>query len=40
MRSERIQGHEWGTYVALETFLRDGTRDGLQPARVRVTELQ
>jgi hypothetical protein len=25
MRSERIEGHEWGTYVALDTFLRDGT---------------
>ena len=35
-----FEGHEWGTYVALEMFLCDGTRDGLRPARARVTELQ
>ncbi len=40
MRSERIQGDEWGAYVALETFLSDGTWDGLRPARARVTECQ
>jgi hypothetical protein len=38
MRNERIQGDEWGTYGVLETFLSDGTRDGLRPARARVTE--
>jgi hypothetical protein len=38
MPSEGIQGDEWGTYGALETFGGDGTRDGLRPARARVTE--
>ena len=38
MDSESIQGDEWGTYVALETFSTTGTRDGLRPERARVTE--
>jgi len=38
MRNERIQGDEQGAYVALETFLGDGTRDGLKGASLRVTE--
>ena len=40
MRSERIQGDEWGAYSALETFGGDGTWDGLRSARTRVTEGQ
>jgi hypothetical protein len=40
MRSERIEGHEWGTYVVLETFLGDGTWDHLQDASLKVTECQ
>jgi hypothetical protein len=40
MRSEGIQGDEWGAYVVLETFLSDGTWEGLRPARARVTECQ
>ena len=38
MRSERMQGHEWEAYVALDTFLSDGTWDGLRGASPRVTE--
>ena len=38
MRRERIQGHEWETYVALETFLSDGTWDHLQVERPKMTE--
>jgi hypothetical protein len=38
MPSEGIQGHEWGAYVALETFLCDGTRDCLKGASLKVTE--
>jgi hypothetical protein len=38
MPSEGIEGHEWGTYVALDTFLRDGTWEGLQDASLRVPE--
>jgi hypothetical protein len=38
MRSERIEGHAWEAYVALETFLSDGTRDGLRTERSKVTE--
>ena len=38
MDSESIEGDEWGTYVALETFSTTGTRDGLRPERARVTE--
>ena len=40
MPSEGIQGHEWGAYVVLETFLCDGTWDGLRSASSRVTECQ
>lgn len=40
MNSEFIQGHEWGAYVALETFLSDGTRDRLRDASPKVTECQ
>lgn len=40
MPSEGIEGHEWGTYVVLDTFLCDGTWDGLQSASSRVTEGQ
>jgi hypothetical protein len=40
MSSEDIEGHEWGTYVALATFRRDGTRDRLRDASPRVTEGQ
>ena len=40
MSSEDIEGHEWGTYVVLVTFLRDGMRDGLRDASPRVTEGQ
>ncbi len=38
MRSERIQGHEWGAYVGFDTLLSDGTRDGLPGESPRVTE--
>jgi hypothetical protein len=40
MSSEGIQGHEWGAYVVLDTFLGDGTWDGLQSASSMVTEGQ
>ncbi len=40
MPSEGIEGYEWGAYVILETFLGDGTRDGLRGASPRVTECQ
>jgi hypothetical protein len=40
MSSADIKGHEWGTYVALITFLRDRTRDRLWGASPRVTEGQ
>src|SRR5712691_8046795 len=33
MHNECIEGDEWGAYVVLETFLCDGTWDGLQGAR-------
>jgi hypothetical protein len=36
--NEGMQGDEWGTYVALDTFLGDGTWDGLRGANPRVTE--
>lgn len=36
--SESIQGDEWDTYVALDTFSTDGTRDRLRGASPRVTE--
>jgi hypothetical protein len=38
MRRERIAGHAWGPYVALETCLRDGPWEGLQDARLLVPE--
>ena len=38
MANEAIQGREWGAYVALETFLSDGTRDGLRGESPKVTE--
>ena len=38
MSSEFIQGDEKGAYVALDTFLSDGTRDGLKSESPRVTE--
>jgi hypothetical protein len=38
MLSESIEGHEWGTYVALATFLWCGTRDCLKAAKPMVTE--
>ena len=38
MDSESIEGDEWGTYVALETFSTTGTRDGLRSERAKVTE--
>jgi hypothetical protein len=38
MDSESIEGDEWGTYVALDTFSTTGTRDGLRPERAKVTE--
>ena len=40
MPNEGIQGDEWGAYVVLETFLGDGTRDGLSDASPKVTECQ
>jgi len=40
MHNECIEGDEWGAYVVLETFLCDGTWDGLQGASPRVTECQ
>jgi hypothetical protein len=40
MPSEGMQGHEWGAYVVLDTFLGDGTWDGLQSASSMVTEGQ
>jgi len=38
MASEAIEGDEWGTYVALETFSTTGMRDGLPGASPMVTE--
>jgi len=38
MHSECIQGHEKGAYVALDTFLSDGTWDCLKDASPKVTE--
>jgi len=38
MHRECIQGHEWETYVALETFLGDGTRECLTRKSGRVSE--
>ena len=38
MPSEGIEGHEWGTYVALDTFLRCGTWEGLQVERLTIPE--
>ncbi len=38
MPSEGIEGHEWGTYVVLDTFLCDGTWEGLQDASLMVPE--
>lgn len=38
MDSESIEGDEWGTYVALDTFSTTGTRDGLRSERATVTE--
>jgi hypothetical protein len=38
MLSESIEGHEWGTYVALDTFLRRGTWEGLKHESVTVPE--
>ena len=40
MPNEDIEGDEWGAYVVLETFLCDGTQDGLRGASPRVTECQ
>ena len=40
MPSAGMQGHAWGTYVAFDTFLRDGTWDRLQDASLKVTECQ
>ncbi len=38
MPNEGIQGDEWGTYVALDTFLSDGTWEGLKDASLTVPE--
>ena len=38
MPNEGIEGDEWETYVALDTFLGDGTWDGPQSAKAKVTE--
>ena len=38
MHNECIQGYGWEAYVALDTFLGDGTRDCLQDASPKVTE--
>ena len=38
MRNERIQGDEWGAYVALDTLLGDGTRDDLPGETLMATE--
>jgi hypothetical protein len=38
MSSELIQGSERETYIALDTFLDDEPRDGLQDASPTVTE--
>jgi hypothetical protein len=38
MNSEFIQGYEWGTYVALDTFLSGGTWDCLRGASPMATE--
>jgi hypothetical protein len=40
MPSEGIQGHEWGAYVVLDTFLSDGTWDALRGASLKGTECQ
>ena len=38
MKNDFIEGDEWDTYVALDTFNTNGTRDGLTGASPRVTE--
>ncbi len=38
MPNEGIQGDEWGTYVALDTFLSDGTWEGLKDESLMVPE--
>jgi hypothetical protein len=38
MTREVIEGDEWGTDVALDTFRITGTRDGLTDASPKVTE--
>ena len=38
MKNDFIEGDEWDTYVALETFSTNGTRDGLPGASPTVTE--
>ena len=40
MRSERIEGHGVGSLRRASRFIGDGTRDGLRPARAKVTERQ
>jgi hypothetical protein len=38
MPNEGIQGDEWEAYGVLETFLSDGTWDGLRGASPKATE--
>jgi len=38
MENDSIEGDEWDTYVALDTFSPTGTRDCLRGARPRATE--
>jgi hypothetical protein len=40
MPSEGIEGDEWRAYIVLETFLGDGTWDGLPFVSPKVTEYQ
>ena len=38
MKNDFIEGDEWDTYVTLDTFNANGSRDGLTGASPMVTE--
>jgi hypothetical protein len=38
MENDSIQGDEWDTYVTLDTFSTNGTRDRLTDASLKATE--
>jgi len=38
MENDSIQGDEWDTYVTLDTFSTNGTRDRLPDASLMATE--